>query len=252
LATRRGESRRRPTAHNDGQDMTRGADPIDDRTHGPGLTGVGLPPRVAWATFRGAGGLGPATPAEQVASPEGFAADPELARRFFSMRRREAGGAERTRSIAPWRPGGPAQRPVLAPRTSWVGMARRAHPPGGDPRDAWGTRCSRCMRPPFEDVATRWGNCLALPPAAPSPRPDIGWPGEMLVPATTHRVDLFMREAVGGAPSSSLPSGRPGRSILPRRTGPRARSHGAQTWLANSRPADNAGAGDHVGWGRPA
>lgn len=41
------------------------------------------------ATFRDSGGLWERYPVEQVATPEGFAADPELVLSFYNMRRRE-------------------------------------------------------------------------------------------------------------------------------------------------------------------
>ncbi|MDD4459609.1 MAG: NAD-dependent deacylase [Proteiniphilum sp.] len=53
------------------------------------LTGAGMSAESGIATFRDSGGLWERYPVEQVATPEGFAADPELVLSFYNMRRRE-------------------------------------------------------------------------------------------------------------------------------------------------------------------
>lgn len=53
------------------------------------LTGAGVSAESGLATFRGAGGLWEGRRVEEVASPEGFAADPELVHRFYNLRRRQ-------------------------------------------------------------------------------------------------------------------------------------------------------------------
>lgn len=53
------------------------------------LTGAGMSAESGIATFRDSDGLWENHPVEQVATPEGFAADPELVLRFYNMRRRE-------------------------------------------------------------------------------------------------------------------------------------------------------------------
>jgi NAD-dependent deacetylase len=53
------------------------------------LTGAGISQESGLATFRGAGGLWEGYRVEEVASPEGFAAKPELVHRFYNARRRQ-------------------------------------------------------------------------------------------------------------------------------------------------------------------
>ncbi len=53
------------------------------------LTGAGMSAESGIATFRDSGGLWENYPVEQVATPEGFAANPELVLRFYNERRRQ-------------------------------------------------------------------------------------------------------------------------------------------------------------------
>lgn len=58
------------------------------------LTGAGISAESGLATFRGSGGLWNGHRVEEVATPEAWEANPELVWRFYSMRRRDAMGAE--------------------------------------------------------------------------------------------------------------------------------------------------------------
>ncbi len=58
------------------------------------LTGAGISAESGLGTFRDAGGLWTRYPLEDVATPEGFARDPDLVFEFYNMRRRDARGAE--------------------------------------------------------------------------------------------------------------------------------------------------------------
>ena len=53
------------------------------------LTGAGMSAESGIATFRDSGGLWEQYPVEKVATPEGFAANPELVQEFYNKRRRE-------------------------------------------------------------------------------------------------------------------------------------------------------------------
>jgi len=58
------------------------------------LTGAGMSAESGIATFRGAGGLWEGHRVEDVASPEGFAANPELVLAFYNQRRRQVVASE--------------------------------------------------------------------------------------------------------------------------------------------------------------
>jgi NAD-dependent deacetylase len=58
------------------------------------LTGAGISAESGLATFRGSGGLWNGHRVEEVATPEAWAANPEMVWRFYSMRRRDAMAAE--------------------------------------------------------------------------------------------------------------------------------------------------------------
>ena len=58
------------------------------------LTGAGMSAESGIATFRGGGGLWNNYPVEQVATPEGFAANPSLVLEFYNQRRTELLNAE--------------------------------------------------------------------------------------------------------------------------------------------------------------
>jgi NAD-dependent deacetylase len=58
------------------------------------LTGAGISAESGLATFRGSGGLWNGYRVEEVATPEAWAANPELVWRFYSMRRRDATAAQ--------------------------------------------------------------------------------------------------------------------------------------------------------------
>jgi NAD-dependent deacetylase len=222
--------------------------PLDERTRVLVLTGAGISAESGLATFRGAGGLWDGHRVEQVASPEGFAADPELVWRFYSMRRRDAAAAE---------PNG-AHRALASLETRlgdrFLLVTQNVdglHARAGTKRlveihgSLWRTRCSRCLLPPFADDVQPVEPPLPRCSCGALLRPDIVWFGELLDPAATHRVDRFMREAAS-APFVFLAVGTSGTVYPAAAYVQLARVHGAQTWLANLDPAENAGAFDHV------
>jgi len=58
------------------------------------LTGAGISAESGIETFRDAGGLWEGHAVEQVATPEGFAADPKLVHRFYNLRRTALAGVK--------------------------------------------------------------------------------------------------------------------------------------------------------------
>jgi NAD-dependent deacetylase len=222
--------------------------PIDDRTRVLVLTGAGISAESGLATFRGGGGLWNGHRVEDVASPAGFAAAPELVWRFYSLRRQDAAAAEPNaahRALA-------ILEEQLGDRLLLVtqnvdGLHERA----GSRRlveihgTLWRTRCSSCLRPPVGDDA--WPIEPPLPRCACGAllRPDIVWFGELLDPVAVRRIDEFMRAAGrSGDPFVFLAVGTSGNVYPAAGYVTAARLHGARTWLANLDPADNLGAFD--------
>lgn len=223
--------------------------PIDERTRVLVLTGAGISAESGLATFRGADGLWEGYPVEQVASPRGFAANPELVWRFYSMRREAAAKAEPN----------PAHHALVALEErlgdrfllatqnvdglhSRAGSCRVAEVHG----TLWRTKCSSCGLPPFDDAS--------FPVEPPLPRcgcggllrPDIVWFGEMLDPAVVGRIDRFMRDASrSGDPFLFLAVGTSGNVYPAAGYVSVAGALGASTWLANLDPASNVGVFDH-------
>lgn len=170
------------------------------------LTGAGVSAESGVATFRDAGGLWYQHRIEDVATPEGFARDPELVWRFYSQRRLQA------REVRP----NPAHL-ALARLGAEIGDdlflctqnvdalheaagSREVHHMHGR---LMSTRCSECDRKPFDDPAA-----YQTPPACDRCgallRPDVVWFGEM--PIGLARIferleacDLFVTVGSSGA-----------------------------------------------------
>jgi NAD-dependent deacetylase len=223
--------------------------PIDDRTRLLVLTGAGISAESGLATFRGAGGLWDGHPVEQVASPGGFAADPELVWRFYSMRRAAAATAAPN-----------AAHEALAAVEERLGErfllvtqnVDGLHGRAGSRRlveihgTLWRTRCSACMRPPVADAAYPVEPPLPRCACGALLRPDIVWFGEMLGAAETGWIDAFMRDASrSGDPFVFLAVGTSGTVHPAAGYVAAARRLGAATWLANLDPPDNLHAFDH-------
>ena len=222
---------------------------IDERTRVLVLTGAGISAESGLATFRGAGGLWDGHRVEQVASPDGFAEDPELVWRFYSMRRRDAAAAEpnvahRALAALEDRLG---DRFLLATQNvdglhARAGSRRLVEVHG----TLWRSRCSACMRPAFADATYPVEPPLPRCACGALLRPDIVWFGELLDGENTARIDRFMRQAGrSGDPFVFLAVGTSG-NVYPAAGYVNAARHlGAQTWLANLDPAENAGAFEH-------
>ena len=164
------------------------------------LTGAGVSAESGVPTFRDHGGLWEQHRIEDVATPEGFARDPELVWRFYSERR------QRLRDVQP-----NAAHRALAARPLFLCTQNvdDLHERGGSRGvlhmhgELLSTRCTRCDRPPFHDEAAYFGelprcDCGALL------RPDVVWFGEMPlglreVYAELDRCDLFVAIGSSGA-----------------------------------------------------
>jgi NAD-dependent deacetylase len=205
------------------------------------LTGAGVSAESGIPTFRDANGLWNQHRFEDVASPEGFRKDPQLVWRFYSERRAKA-------------------RPCVpnAGHRALVALEERLgdgfllvtqnvdglHASAGSRRmvelhgNLYTTRCSRCDREPFPDVAT-YEDRLPTCACGGLLRPHIVWFGEMLDPTAMERITAFIRDSAQhdfvflavGTSGAVWPAAGLVRM---------AAAAGADTWLVNADPADNA------------
>jgi len=170
------------------------------------LTGAGVSAESGIDTFRSAGGLWERHRVEDVATPEGFARDPELVLRFYDMRR--AAIQEKLPN--------PAHDALARLDREWPGEllivtqnvddlheragARRVLHMHGEHLNAWCTYC---------DSRSPWREPLIGRPPCPecgmrSLRPDVVWFGEMPyrmdeICAALRRADLFVSIGTSGA-----------------------------------------------------
>lgn len=220
--------------------------PIGERTRVLVLTGAGVSAESGIPTFRDANGLWENHAVEEVASPEGFAADPRLVWRFYSQRRASAV------ACAP-NPGHHAlvalerrlgDRFLLATQN-----VDGLHLLAGNERvvelhgNLFHSRCSRCDRPPFRDDATyedTLPGCARCAEAGESAllRPHIVWFGEMLDPRDLRRVAEFIDASPHGE-LVFLAVGTSGVVWPAAGLVDEAGRRGADTWLVNADPPAN-------------
>ena len=170
------------------------------------LTGAGVSAESGIDTFRSAGGLWEQHRVEDVATPEGFARDPDLVLRFYDARR------EAIQTKLP----NPAHLALARLEAEWDGKLLLVtqnvddlHERGGSRQvlhmhgqhlNAWCTSC---------DVRSRWTSPLIDRPPCPvcqarSLRPDVVWFGEMPyrmgeIYAALREADLFVSIGTSGA-----------------------------------------------------
>ena len=170
------------------------------------LTGAGVSAESGIGTFRDSGGLWEQYRVEDVATPQGFARDPDLVLRFYDMRRAAIQQAEP--NAAHWS--------LATLDSQWKGDllivtqnvddlheragAKRLIHMHGEHLNAW---CQSC------DMRMRWRGPLANQPACPvcnvpSLRPDVVWFGEMPyrmdeIEAALSQCDLFVSIGTSGA-----------------------------------------------------
>ncbi len=170
------------------------------------LTGAGISAESGIDTFRSAGGLWEQHKVEDVATPEGFARDPDLVLRFYDMRRaaiqeKEPNAAHFALAEldAQW----PGNLLIVTQNVDDLHSragARRVLHMHGEHLNAWCTAC---------DVRSRWTAPLIERPPCPicqarSLRPDVVWFGEMPyrmgeIYAALREADLFVSIGTSGA-----------------------------------------------------
>jgi len=220
------------------------------------LTGAGISAESGVPTFRDAGGLWEGHDVTEVASPDGFARDPLLVWRFYSLRRAAMTGIEpnaghRALVELEARLG---DRFLLATQNvdglhAAAGSQRMVEMHGNLMR----TRCSVCQRPPFHDttaykekVAPMCGRCHERGTEALL-RPDIVWFGEALSPGALARIEAFVVEA--GPRLVFIAIGTSGVVYPAAGLVDAARRVGGTSWLVNLEAPANATSFDHVAIG---
>lgn len=174
------------------------------------LTGAGISAESGIDTFRSAGGLWEKHKVEDVATPEGFARDPDLVLRFYDMRRAaiqtkapNAAHEALARLDAEWPKDANHELLIVTQNVDDLherAGAKRVLHMHGEHLNAWCTAC---------DARSRWTGPLIERPPCPrcgerALRPDVVWFGEM--PYEMDRIyealrgaDLFVSIGTSGA-----------------------------------------------------
>ena len=145
------------------------------------LTGAGISAESGVATFRDAGGLWEGHRVEDVATPEGFEADPDVVHHFYDARRRGLEAVEPNAAhLALAALEGHLGDDLLVVTQNVDDLHERAGSTRvlhmhGELRSAWCTTC---------DERLRWDETLAHRPpcprcGTPTLRPDVVWFGEL-------------------------------------------------------------------------
>ncbi|NDU99542.1 NAD-dependent deacylase [Pseudoroseicyclus tamaricis] len=168
------------------------------------LTGAGLSAESGLKTFRDAGGLWEGQDVMQVATPEGFAADPERVHRFYNARRARAAAAapnDAHRALARLQAEGRHEVTLVTQNVDGLLEAAGAeaiHMHG----ELAGALCAAC--------GARWPAPEEMGPADACPscgaravRPDVVWFGEVPyrmeeIAAALERADLFAAIGTSG------------------------------------------------------
>jgi NAD-dependent deacetylase len=170
------------------------------------LTGAGISAESGIGTFRDSGGLWEQHRVEDVATPEGFARDPDLVLRFYDMRREAIQKAEPNDAhfaLAKLDNAWPGQMLIVTQNVDDLheraGAKRLIHM-HGEHLNAWCTSC---------DQRHHWRVPLIDRPPCPgcgerALRPDVVWFGEMPyrmdeIEAAVRSCDLFVSIGTSGA-----------------------------------------------------
>ena len=174
------------------------------------LTGAGISAESGIDTFRAEGGLWEQHRVEDVATPEGFARDPELVLRFYDMRRaaiqtKQPNAAHHAlaRLDAEWPKDKGFELLIVTQNVDDLherAGARRVLHMHGEHLNAWCTSC---------DIRSPWTSPLIDRPPCPvcqarALRPDVVWFGEMpygmdQIYAALRTCDLFVSIGTSGA-----------------------------------------------------
>jgi NAD-dependent deacetylase len=169
------------------------------------LTGAGVSAESGIQTFRDAGGFWEKYRFEEVASPEGWAADPKVVWRFYGQRRTQALACEPN---AAHRALAGLERAIGDRLFLCTQNVDDLHEKGGSLRvhhmhgELFRSRCEECSRPPFEDRAAH--ATLPFCSCGGRIRPHIVWFGEIplgleRIADALDRCSLFVTVGSSGA-----------------------------------------------------
>lgn len=174
------------------------------------LTGAGISAESGIATFRAADGLWEEHPIEQVATPEGFRADPALVHRFYNMRRAALA------HVAP----NSAHRALAKLEAEWLSRGKEIllvtqnvddlHERGGSQTllhmhgELKRAKCTQCGVNKKQEQDLSIGKACPSCQALGGLRPDIVWFGEMpyhmaRIERALSACDLFVSIGTSGA-----------------------------------------------------
>jgi NAD-dependent deacetylase len=218
---------------------------LDDATHLLVLTGAGISAESGVPTFRDANGLWNSHRFEDLASPEGFAADPGLVWKFYSQRRR---GLDQVTPNAAHHALVDVER-RLGDRFCLVTQnVDGLHAQAGSQRlvemhgNIMQTKCNGCARAPFADRASH-ETVPVCDECGDRLRPDVVWFGEAIPPYALQAIEAFLQRseqlvflAVG---TSGVVYPAAGIVDVVKRAG-------GTSWLVNAEEPANASSFDHV------
>ncbi len=170
------------------------------------LTGAGISAESGIDTFRSAGGLWEQHRVEDVATPEGFARDPDLVLGFYDMRRAALAKVQPNdahRALAKLEAEFSGELLLVTQNVDDLherGGSRQVLHMHGELKSALCTSCE--MRSPWDATLSDRPNCPIC--QAPSLRPDVVWFGEMpyqmeRIYAAIRECDLFVSIGTSGA-----------------------------------------------------
>jgi len=171
------------------------------------LTGAGISAESGIQTFRDAGGLWEDHPVEQVATPEGFAADPALVHRFYNLRRAALSTVQPNAAHTAL---GDLQRDYAGRVTLITQNVDDLHERGGSSGvihmhgELLSAFCTACLHRWRQDEDLSVTTSCQACQTEGGPRPDIVWFGEMpydmdRIETALQSCDLFVSIGTSGA-----------------------------------------------------